>query len=245
MAYLELKLYQTIEEKYGTNSGKQFQDQWGRYLDDCFINWDTNMGPINEFHQILNNLHPSIKFTMEYNKNEMNFLDIKMIVKGENILTDIFYKATDIFNYVPFKSVHTKHTLLNIPYNLARRLCTIVDERMTLEERFSKLEQVPQHLGYPQHIIKNGIEKAKRVPQETLRRPKELVHNNKILTFVSTDNPRNPNLLHTHQTVNPNAKCKPQEEEIPRKYKNNPEKTATSKPQKNSHESKIHNRSQS
>ena len=69
MAYLELKLYQTIQEKYGTDSGKQLQDEWGPYLEDCFINWDTNMGPINDFHQILNNLHPSIKFTMEYNKN--------------------------------------------------------------------------------------------------------------------------------------------------------------------------------
>ena len=77
---------------------------------------------------------------MEYNKNEMNFLDIKMIVKGESIITDIFYKATDTLNYVPFKSTHPKHTLRNIPYNLARRLCTIVDERMTLEERLSKLE---------------------------------------------------------------------------------------------------------
>ena len=90
MAYLELKLYQTIEKKYGTDFGTQFQDEWGRYLDDYFISWDTNMSPINNFHQILNNLHPSIKFTMEYNKNEMNFLDIKMIVKGENIITDIF-----------------------------------------------------------------------------------------------------------------------------------------------------------
>ena len=131
---------------------------------------------------------------MEYNKNEMNFLDIKMIVKGESIITEIFYKTTDTLNYVPFKSTHPKHTLRNIPDNLARRLCKIVDERMTLEERLSKLEQVLKHLGYPQHIIKNGIEKAKRIPQETLRRPKERVHNNKVLTFVSTHNPRNPNL---------------------------------------------------
>ena len=194
MAYLELKLYQAIEEKYETDFGTQFQDEWGRYLDDCFINWDTNMGPINDFHQILNNLHPSIKFTIECNKNKMNFLDIKMIVKGENIIAGIFYKATDTLNYAPFKSAHSNHTFLNIPYNLARRLCTIMDERMTLEERVSKLEQILKHLGYPHHIIKNGIEKAKRIPQETLRRPKERVHNNKILTFISTHNPRNPNL---------------------------------------------------
>ena len=124
----------------------------------------------------------------------MNFLDIKMKAKGGNIITDIFYKDTDTLNYVPFKSAHPKHTLLNIPYNLARRPCKMVDKRMTLEERLSKLEQVLKQLGYPQHIIKNGIEKAKRIPQETLRRPKERVHNNKVLTFISTHNLRNPNL---------------------------------------------------
>ena len=91
----------------------------------------------------------------------MNFLDIKMIVKGEKIITDIFYNVTGTLNYVPFKYAHPKRTLLNIPYNLARRLCTIVDERMTLEQRLSKLEQVLKHLGYPQHIIKNDIEKQK------------------------------------------------------------------------------------
>ena len=64
---------------------------------------------------------------------------------------------------------------------------------MTLEERLSKLEQVLKHLGYLQHI-KNDIEKAKRITQETLRRPKERVHNNKVITFVSTHSPRNPNL---------------------------------------------------
>ena len=83
MAYLELKLYQKIEQKFGRDIRNEFQKDWRRYLDDCFINWDTNISTIQELHPILNNLHPGIKFTMEYDQKEMNFLDINLQVKGK------------------------------------------------------------------------------------------------------------------------------------------------------------------
>ena len=73
MAYLELELYKKIEQNFGRDIRNKFEKDWGRYLDDCFINWDTNISPIQELHNILNNLHPRIKFTMEYDQKEMNF----------------------------------------------------------------------------------------------------------------------------------------------------------------------------
>ena len=104
-----------------------------RYLDDCFINWDTRLGPVTQLHNILNELHHNIKFTIETNDQRMNFLDIAMMVQEKKVITDIYHKPTDTNNYVPFNSNHPKHTLKNIPYNLARRLCTIVDNKKTLK----------------------------------------------------------------------------------------------------------------
>ena len=79
-----------------------------------FINWDTNISPIQELHNILhnilNNLHPRIKFTMEYDQKEMNFLDINLQMKGKKRITDIYYKSTDTHNHAPFQSKHPKHT---------------------------------------------------------------------------------------------------------------------------------------
>ena len=83
---------------------------------------------------MLNDLHPNIKFTMEANSSRMNFLDIQLLVAQDKIITDIYLKPTDTRNYVHFKSCHPKHTLLNIQFNLARRLCTIIDEIRTLEK---------------------------------------------------------------------------------------------------------------
>ena len=164
-----------------------------RYLDDCFIYWDTRIGPITELHSILNSLHDSIKFTVETNYEKMNFLDIQMIVKNDKIITDIYFKPTDTQNYVPFKSAHPRHTLINISYNLARRLCTIVDENTTLTTRLKELKDTLRHLGYPKTLINNGFKKATEIPQEQIRTPKGKTQEGNILTFVSTNNPRNPN----------------------------------------------------
>ena len=195
MVYLEPQLYKKIEQNFGRDIRNKFEKDWGRYLDYCFINWDTNISPIQELHNILNNLHPRIKCTMEYDQKEMNFLDINLKVKGKKIITDIYYKSTDTHNHVPFLSKHPKHTLINIPYNLARRLCTIVDERTTLEQRLNQLRDILRHQDYPEKIIENGTKKAKSIPQETLRKPTEKSTDKNTLTFVSTHNLLNPDIF--------------------------------------------------
>ena len=59
------------------------------------------MGPIAELHNILNDLHEKIKFTVETSYEKMNFLDIQMTAKNDKIITDIYFKSTDTHNYVP------------------------------------------------------------------------------------------------------------------------------------------------
>ena len=192
IAFLEVRLYDKFQECFGLEARQKFQKEWMRYLDDCFIYWDTRLGPVTQLHDILNSLHDNTKFTIETNHQQMNFLDIKMLAEKDKVITDRYFKPTDTHNYVPFNSTHPKHTLRNIPYNLARRLCTIVEERETLEMRMNKLQETLILLGYPLTLIKNWFEKAKGIPQERLRTPKEKILEQNLLTFVSTNNPRNP-----------------------------------------------------
>ena len=110
MAYLELRLYVKIEEKFGQEVRKEFEEQWGRYLDDCFINWDTAFAKVTDLHNTLNSLQRGIEFTMDANPTKNTFLQILLLVKGTRITTDIFYKSTDTFKYLPFTSCHPVHT---------------------------------------------------------------------------------------------------------------------------------------
>ena len=50
MAYLEIKLYNIIGEKYGEEIKQQFVREWLRYLDDCFFDWDEK---IDTFSKLL------------------------------------------------------------------------------------------------------------------------------------------------------------------------------------------------
>ena len=158
-----------------------------RYLDDCFIYWDTSIGPITELHNILNNSHQNIKFTVDTNYKRMNFLDIKIMKQADKIIIDIHHKPTDTQNYVPFRSALPNHTLKNILYNLARRLCTIVDEKITLSTRLSELEENLKHLGYPKTRLRTDVKK-KKIPQEQLQPIKEKDQEREVRTYVSTKN---------------------------------------------------------
>ena len=134
---------------------------------------------------------------MEANPTRNTFLQILLLVKGNRITTDIFYKPTDTFQYLPFTSCHPVHTKKDVPFNLARRICTIVEEPDTTKEQLDYLKKKFTCQNYPQQITTYGIEKAQSIPKEELRKAKAKDNNNNknVLAFVSTHNPNNPNLF--------------------------------------------------
>ena len=69
LGYLEKTLYRAIGNAFDQIDLDTFDILWKRYLDDCIIFWDESWDDINELHNILQNLHPYMKFTMEYSKN--------------------------------------------------------------------------------------------------------------------------------------------------------------------------------
>ena len=71
MAYLELKLYKIIGEKYREEFKDQFIKDWLHFLDDCFINWDENIDTTENLLKIIQNLHPSIQFKFKKSKKKL------------------------------------------------------------------------------------------------------------------------------------------------------------------------------
>ena len=52
-------------------------------------------GNINYLHNLLQNLHPKIKFTMEHSFKELPSLDILIKSQNNQIIADIYHKPTD------------------------------------------------------------------------------------------------------------------------------------------------------
>ena len=60
---------------------------------------------------------------------------------GTNIWMYIYNKPTDSKRYVPFKSKQTQDCLANIPFSIARRICTIVENENVKEKGFKELKK--------------------------------------------------------------------------------------------------------
>ena len=114
--------------------------------------------------------------------------------KDGRLETDIYYKETDSKQYLLFHSCHPRHTKLNIPYNLACRLRTIISEQHILEIRMNVLRPFLLNQKYPEELIQSGIDRAMYLDRNTVRNVSEKTDES-VLTYVSTHNPKNPELF--------------------------------------------------
>ena len=163
MGYLEIRFNEKCNNDFGVNNGKFFQENWHRFLDDCYIASDATNISLLKLFDILNNIHDNIKFTMEQHNLCLPFLDI-MINKDletNSIWMDIFYEKTDTHRCVPFNSCHPKQCQNNMPFTFARRICTTVEKSVWLEKvrkkRLDELQNVLYSQEYPQNLIQEAI----------------------------------------------------------------------------------------
>ena len=194
LAYLEEKLYSKSEDIFGKEFAKYLKEYWKRFLDDCFIFWKRSKDDLEIFHNLLNNLHPDLKFTIESSEEKLPFLDILIKKENTKVHTDIYYKPTDTKQYLNYKSCHPKHTKNSIPYNLARRICTIVSDSKTKNERLQELQKHLEARNFPKNVIKKGILKASSIPKEQLlQQPNQ--DSDEIIPYVATFNPKNTEMF--------------------------------------------------
>ena len=82
---------------------------WWRYIDDIFFIWERGKELIKVFIDQVNMFHLKIKFTAEYSKEEVNFLDLNIKLIDEELKTDLFVKPTDAHQFLDPTSFHPYH----------------------------------------------------------------------------------------------------------------------------------------
>ena len=68
---------------------------WFRYIDDVFFIWAHGKEKLKEFLKDFNNYYPNIKFTHEFNQENISFLDLKVSFPGGQLITDLYIKSTN------------------------------------------------------------------------------------------------------------------------------------------------------
>lgn len=190
LGYLEKFLYSSINSKYGNNMYNFFINNYYRFLDDVLLIFDSNILNVSDLSEIMNNLDPDMNFKLESSGRTINFLDIEISAENGCVVTDIFYKPTDSKQYLDFHSHHPRHVKIALPYNLSRRICTIVSDRELRKKRLLEMKQCLVRCRYPKELIDDGIKRALQIDRSELIKPKlkepEGAINSSSIVHVST-----------------------------------------------------------
>ena len=142
---------------------------WMRFNDDVFFIWTHGEEKLKLFINFLNSSHDNIKFTSEYSRETIRFLDVQVTMREGGVLTtDLFCKPTDTHQFLHKKSCHPWHTKKAIPYSQALRYRSICSEGRQFRDRVGNLAGWLKDRGYEESIVNEQIDRVRRLDRETL-----------------------------------------------------------------------------
>ena len=142
---------------------------WKCYVDDTFTILDREN--VDDFLQHLNNQQPSIRFTMETEKdNKLAFLDTAVLREPDGRLTtSVYRKPTHTDQYLAYDSHHPQSVKRGIVKCLYERAKRLVTKPSVISEEKKHLSSVLVSNGYPfsflQKLTKTG--KPKNIVEPT------------------------------------------------------------------------------
>ena len=77
---------------------------------------------------------------------------------------DLNHKPTDTQRCLPYSTSHPKYCLKNIPFLMAKRLCTIVENNSLKKKEVKRAKGEFQYLLYHEKVVEIGIQKAFKIP---------------------------------------------------------------------------------
>ena len=101
-------LMAALEEKI-LNKVKKKPNVWWRYIDDIFFMWEHGEELLKEFINKINSFHPTIKFTADWSKEKVSFLDVDVTLNNGVLSTELFVKPTETHQFLDPTSCHPYH----------------------------------------------------------------------------------------------------------------------------------------
>ena len=178
-----------------------------RFLDDLFLVIKGSTKLLHDFVEEINQIHPSINFTMSHTKvyseydqcscpkkSDISFLDTLLSLKEDKIIVDLYRKPTDRNLYLLPTSCHPPQMITNIPYSLALRIVRICSESDTRDKRLNELRDLLSERNYNLSIINSAILRAKKISRTQALCNVAPSKSNVRPVYVITYDPRLPNI---------------------------------------------------
>ena len=162
---------------------------WWMYIDDIFFIWEHGEESLRVFIDQVNLFHPTMKFTAEYSKEEVNFSDLNVKLVDGELKTDLFVKLTDTHQFLDLTSSHPYHCKKEIPYSQALRLNIICSDNENFDKRCNDLEKLLMERGYNEKMIRKEILRAREHWRNDLLEREKPQMSEQELTFNITHYP--------------------------------------------------------
>ena len=98
-----------------------------------------NMVKRKELINEINSFHPTIKFTADWSKEKVNFLDVEVTLNNGVLSTDLFVKPTDTHQFLDPTSCHHYHCKKATPYSQTLKL-KICSDNSNFDKRCNEIE---------------------------------------------------------------------------------------------------------
>ena len=167
---------------------------WWRYIDDIFTIWCHGEASLETFVEDLNLAHPTIKFTVEWSRSSIPFLDTRVLLENRQLTTDLHVKPTDTHQYLAANSCHPRHCKEAIPFSQALRMRCIYSTNDDFKKRSLELKSHLLHRGYKPSFVQDEIDQASHIRREDALTPWTRTCHNKRVPLVVTYHPNLPNL---------------------------------------------------
>ena len=164
---------------YANNYMSKFEDKhvfsyrlqpifYKRYIDDIFFVWQHGLDELTQFINHLNQCEPTIKFTEEISEKEVAFLDVRVRIQNNRIVTSVYTKATDSHNYLLFTSAHPEKCKTSIPFSQFLRIRRICSSLTDFDKHVLQYSEHFLKRGYPPKLIEEAAIKARHTPRHEL-----------------------------------------------------------------------------
>ena len=175
---------------------------WWRYIDDVFAVCTHGEPQLQAFLDHLNSHNHTIKFTAEWSRKEVSYLDAKVLLEDGKIRTDLHCKLTETHQHLQWSSCHPRHYKTSIPYSQALRLRRICSQKADFRRRTGELKQHLQRRGYQEAEVEKAIQQAMTKQRVDCLQPQ----------VRKTDNTRTPLVVTYHSSLPPlgNITCQHQ-----------------------------------
>ena len=136
---------------------------------------------LNDFLPLLNNLAPSIKFTVENeNEGKLPFLDCTVHRVERAFKFSIYRKPTNVCSYIHFYSAHQNKVKVSAFSSMFLRALRICSPEF-LDEEIDNIYCIATKLKYPKTFIEKSLNQAKKTFYRTNALPS---HNKKNLLIL-------------------------------------------------------------